>query len=179
MKHLVLVSCRSTRRHRPQWTKLGISMFLPALAAVDANLQQHQLQQPSLHPFLLRSGSLKALSSDGASASSSFGSESQQQPASRVRGLPPLAACMQSPAQQPAVRLFCSPPYGPTATDAETVGGPRMGSLGGPWPARLRSSMEAPPLAVSGAAGGKERRALGSLYDPLLPSARMLRSNSR
>ncbi|BDA45858.1 hypothetical protein COCOBI_07-6450 [Coccomyxa sp. Obi] len=117
------------------------------------------------------------------------GDGEQQPEASPVRALPPHSTCLR-PATQPPVRLFCSPPSA-AATDADPAvepqgttasppaGGPHPGDSataapGGPWAARLRRDSGAAPRHGS-VDGSRERRSVGSLYDPLLPSARLLR----
>lgn len=106
-----------------------------------------------------------------------------------MRALLLHSACLR-PATQPPVRLFCSPPSA-AATDAnpavdppDTAGSPPAGGShlvdstaaapGGPWAARLRRDPGAAPRSGS-VEGGRERRSVGSLYDPLLPSARLVR----
>ncbi|CAL8470542.1 g10084 [Coccomyxa elongata] len=172
---------------------------LPRPASAGAALP---LPQPSQHDvkLKLRFSSLPASSSgsrasglqppaDASTMTWQSGDGEQQPEASPVRPPLPQSACLR-PAPQPPVRLFCSPPSA-AATDADpavdppgTAGSPRAGgphvgdstaaAPGGPWAARLRRDPGAASRHGS-LEGGRERRSVGSLYDPLLPSVRLMR----
>ncbi len=123
-----------------------------------------------------------------------FSGERKQEPkASPVCAPVPHSACP-VPATQPPVRLFCSPhsaattdavpavdPQGTTGSPpagASHPGDPTAAAPGGTWADRLRRDPGAPPRSGS-VESGRERRSIGSLYDPLLPSACLMRSTGR